>query len=101
MEDTMNGLRCWYCGVYFTKPNGYPVACEHCRRLFGNKLRLSKEKAMTNITFIVIADSNFCGSFDSQEEAEKFAVGIKDKQDFNNVVVQEIENEEIISWITV
>ena len=41
---------------------------------------------MTNFT--VIADSSFCGSFDSQEEAEKFAIEIKD--DFNNVIIQEI-----------
>ena len=29
-NDKMNGLSCYYCGVYFEKEHGYPVLCKSC-----------------------------------------------------------------------
>lgn len=29
-DDTVEGLKCSWCGVYFIKEHGYPVACKSC-----------------------------------------------------------------------
>jgi hypothetical protein len=29
-EDTIDGFKCSWCGVYFEKENGFPVACDSC-----------------------------------------------------------------------
>jgi len=30
-NDTINGLSCSWCGVYFEESHGYPVVCDSCR----------------------------------------------------------------------
>lgn len=29
-EDTIDGTKCFLCGVYFEKTHGYPVLCDDC-----------------------------------------------------------------------
>lgn len=29
-EDAINGFSCSWCGTYFKKEHGYPVACKDC-----------------------------------------------------------------------
>jgi hypothetical protein len=29
-NDILEGMQCQWCGVMFTRPHGFPVACEWC-----------------------------------------------------------------------
>ena len=36
-DDTVNGLSCSWCGIYFVKEHGYPVLCNDCMKFLAKK----------------------------------------------------------------